>query len=233
MEADAVLLAIQGTLGTEVNKKGKITKKVLCEALMKVVHTTGWFMEQVPRSNTVVADLQDCDRNFQKSFEAAISPEATTENGQQATDTASSVPVCKFYKVGKCKFSKKKGVGGAQCPMKHPPTCRAFDNKGPDGCNSEPCPMGMLHRSICARLLKGECSRKAGKCHWYHPPQLSKRILAEKKKKKEEEEKLEMKTLLDEMRSLRQAQSMPYPAVQYPFFQQLPYQPPPTTGRKK
>ena len=58
-------------------------------------------------------------------------------------------------------------------------------------------------------------------------------MLAEKKRKKEEEEKLEMRTLLDEMRSLKQAQSMLYPAMQYPFFQQLPYQPPPTTGRKK
>ena len=37
VEADAVLMAIQGTLGTEINKRGKITKKVLCEALTKVV----------------------------------------------------------------------------------------------------------------------------------------------------------------------------------------------------
>ena len=221
VEADAVLMAIQGTLGTEINKRGKITKKVLCEALTKVVKTTGWFLEQEPTETATLGDIDEFENNFKRCYEAAISPEATTENGQKATDTASGTPVCKFYKVGKCKFSKKKGE---ECPMKHPPTCRAFDNKGPDGCNSEPCSKGMLHRSICAKLLKGECSRKAGKCHWYHPPQLSKRILAEKKKKKEEDEKLEMKTLLEEMRSLRQAQSLPYPAMPYPFYQYQPFQ---------
>jgi len=221
VEADAVLMAIQGTLGSEINKRGKITKKVLCEALTKVVNTTGWFLEQVPTETATLGDIDEFENNFKRCYEAAISPEATTENGQKATDTASGTPVCKFYKVGKCKFSKKKGE---ECPMKHPPTCRAFDNKGPDGCNSEPCSKGMLHRSICAKLLKGECSRKAGKCHWYHPPQLSKRILAEKKKKKDEDEKLEMKTLLEEMRSLRQAQSLPYPAMPYPFYQYQPFQ---------
>ena len=232
VEADAVLLAIQGTLGTEVNKRGKITKKVLCDALTKVVTTTGWFQRKRAGDDTTVSVIRKCEEDFNRSFEAAISPKATTENGQQATDTAGSLTVCKFYKVGRCKFSKKNGVDGASCPMKHPPTCRAFDYKGPDGCNLEPCPKGLLHRTVCAKLRRGDCLRKAGQCHWYHPPQLSKRITAEKKKKKEEEEKLEMKTLLSEMRSLRQAQFMPFPAMQYPFFQQ-PYQCPPLPGGKK
>ena len=38
------------------------------------------------------------------------------------------------------------------------------------------------------------------------------------------DEKLEMKTLLEEMRSLRQAQSLPYPALPYPFYQYQPFQ---------
>ena len=104
--------------------------------------------------------LQKCDKNFDRSFEAAISPEATSR--QQATAT--------FYKVGRCKFSKKKGVDGALCPRKHPPTCRAFDYKGLDGCNSQSCPKrlaGEKRDSATGIILhisaRGSCLRKRRK----------------------------------------------------------------------
>ena len=132
--------------------------------------------------------------------------------------------------------SAKKGDDGeAKCPRSHPPTCRAFDDKGPDGCKSEPCPKGKYHRKVCAKLLSGECQRKAGNCYWYHPPLLSQKIKAQQKKRKEEEEKLEMRQMLEEMRSLRQPQVMQFPVqMPYPFYT-MP-QPAPTpfnSGSKK
>ena len=73
----------------------------------------------------------------------------------------------------------------------HQPTCRAFDNKGPDGSNSKPGPMGMLHSPNCAKLIKGEGSRKAGK---------------------------RRNGMDNRMKSLRKAQPLLYPAMLYPFY---------------
>ena len=90
--------------------------------------------------------------------------------------------------LGNASLAKKSNDKGSQCPKSHPTACRQFDEKGPDGCDIE-CSRGKFHRSVCEKLLKGECLRKAGQCKWYHPPLLSKKVLAERKKKEEEEDK--------------------------------------------
>ena len=244
VEMDTVLLALHGSLGSEIKKRGKITKGVLCETMMKIITLCDAFVEQIPCSGSaspaqIEQAQKETEDKFRKDLEEVkltVAGGAKNDSQEDAVTGGSQETICRFYKVGRCKFSKKKGDDGeAKCPRSHPPTCRAFDDKGPDGCKSEPCPKGKYQRKVCAKLLTGECQRKAGNCYWYHPPLLSQKIKAQQKKKKEEEEKLEMRQMLEEMRSLRQPQVMQFPVqMPYPFYTMpQPVPTPVNSGSKK
>ena len=227
VEVDTVRLALHGCLGAEIKKRGKITKQVLCETMEKIIPLCStMFVEMVSEAGAsqeiVERETEEADRQLKEDLEAAISTgaRAASIDGHEAAVTDSEDTVCKYYKVGKCKFGKK-GDQAATCRNVHPPPCRAFDDKGPDGCQSNPCPKRKLHRTVCENLLAGECKKKPGNCNFYHPPKLSQKIKARLTKKKEEEERLEMTKMLEELRSLRQAQFVPF----VPFPVQMPYHP--------
>ena len=226
-EADTLIAALQGTLVSDLEggKNKKITREVLAKTLSKIAVRSDVVVERNCQGKASEDRKKELDENLRKKIEAAVS----TEGQPAAADSASSdETVCRFYRVGKCKFSRKSNDKGSQCPKSHPPACRQFDQKGPDGCDIE-CSRGKFHRSVCEKLLKGECLRKAGQCKWYHPPLLSKKVLAERKKKEEEEDKLEMKSLLEELRQFKQAHYLP---MQTPLpIYQLPPTIPSTTRR--
>ena len=230
VEMDTVRMALHGSLGAEYKKRGKITKQVLCDTMEKIIPLCSEiFVQMVPNvdasADVVAKSIEDCDRQLNEDLESIISPEAkgASNDGHEAAVTGSDEAVCKFYKVGKCKFGKKGDQGPdakeAKCPKSHPPPCRAFDERGPDGCKSDPCPKGKFHRSVCGKLLEGKCPKKSGNCYLYHPPKLSQKIMAGLKKK-EEEDRLEMSQMLAEMRSIRQAQLVQFPLQMppYPFY---------------
>ena len=230
-ESDALISALQGTLVSDLEggKKKKITREVLATTLSKIAARCDVFVERNCRGKASEDRKKELDENLKKKIEAAVSKE-----GQPAAaDPANSEEtVCRFYRVGKCKFSKKSmRERGDVCPKSHPTPCRQFDERGPDGCPGE-CSRGKFHRAVCEKLLRGECLRKAGQCKWYHPPLLSKRILAERKKKEEEEDKLEMKSLLEEMKQFKQALYLPTP-MPLPFYQLPPTIRPNQAGAKE
>ena len=236
VEVDTVRLALHGCLGAEIKKRGKITKQVLCETMEKIIPLcSAIFVEMVPaegaNQEVVDRDSEEADRQLKEDLEAAISTGARAApiDGHEAAVTDSEETVCKFYKVGKCKFGKK-GEQAATCRKVHPPPCRAFDDKGPEGCKSDPCPKGKFHRTVCAKLIAGECNKKQGNCSLYHPPKLSQKIKARLTKKKEEEERRELSQMLAELRSLKQPQLVQFP---HPFYTMPQPVPTPTNCGKK
>ena len=219
-EADALILALQGMLVSEIDggRKKKITREVLATTLTKIAVRSGLFVRKNRLGKASEESKKKLSENLRRQIEGAVS----SGSQQAAADQppSSDEAVCRFFKVGKCKFSKKSSDRGSECPKIHPTPCRQWDEKGPEACSPE-CSRGKFHRSVCEKLLKGECLKKAGQCKWYHPPLLSKRILAERKKKQEDEDKLEMKSLLEEMKQFKQAHFLPMP-MPTPFYQMPP-----------
>ena len=242
LEVDTVRMALHGSLGTEIKKRGKITRQILCDTMVKMIpFCSEIFAKQVPAVGASKEDVEQAmeeeDRQLKEDLQAVISTgDGGAPNDGHGAAVAGGIEetVCKFYKVWKCKFSRK-GEEEAKCARLHPPACRSFDERGSDGCKSEPCPKGKFHREVCLKLLAGECSKKAGNCYFYHPPKLSQKIKAQQQKKKEEEERLEMTQMLEEMRSLRQAQYAQFPVqMPYPFYSMpQPVPTPANSGLKK
>ena len=190
---------------------------MLATTVKKIAVRSGLFV----RKNRLGKASEESKKKFSENLRKQIEGAVTRGSQEAAADQppSSDETVCRFFKVGKCKFSKKSSDRGSECPKIHPTPCRQWDEKGPDACSPE-CSRGKFHRSVCEKLLKGECLKKAGQCKWYHPPLLSKRILAERKKKQEDEDKLEMKSLLEEMKQFKQAHFLPVPMP--PFYQMSP-----------
>ena len=259
-EITAMQMALDGSLDKEHNKRGKITKPVLCSLLQKIIPETKWF-EQSTSANE--ADKEAEEKALKEALEAVAS-DVTTSQDKKA--------ICRYFDAGNCKYGKGQ-LKGQVCPEPHPPTCKAFDRKGKEGCKETPCPQGKHHRRVCPKFMKGACTFKDN-CRYYHPPQLGKEIEAKKKKKQEEEaalakEQEEKVAFLGHVKDLEQqvahlkmelkaregerdarVQAIPLPLQYYQFpqvplpqpqlfpqqqppqqmFQQLPQQPPQNPG---
>lgn len=231
VEITAIQMALDGSLDKESNKRGKITKAALSSLLQKIIPETKWF--------TISTSANEEDRIAEeKALKEAL--EATVRDKPTGDKKEEEKPVCKFFDAGKCTPRK-----GQTCENPHPPTCKAFDRKGKEGCKEEPCPRGKHHRRVCEKFTKGNCPYD-DKCRLYHPPKLGKEIETQKKKKQEEEEALKnekeaflgklaelerkVSSLTQELLEAREAErrartqapmQMPYPMPYYNQFQQL------------
>ena len=79
-----------------------------------------------------------------------------TENTTNKANDSDDIPVCNFYKKGKCKH----GIKGKNCRFKHPKMCTKLlkhGNKSPKGCSAGT-KCTMFHPRMCSSSIrKGEC----------------------------------------------------------------------------
>ena len=69
VEMDTVLLALHGSLGSEIKKRGKITKGVLCETMMKIITLCDAFVEQIPCSGSASpAQIEQAQKETEDKF---------------------------------------------------------------------------------------------------------------------------------------------------------------------
>ena len=106
-EADALISVLQGTLVSDIDggKKKKLTREVLANTLTKIAVRSGIFVRKNRLGKASEEGKKKLVENLKRQIEAAVS------QGSQAAAAdppSSDVAVCRFYKVGKCKFSKKK-----------------------------------------------------------------------------------------------------------------------------
>ena len=120
VEMDTVLLALHGSLGSEIKKRGKITKGVLCETMMKIITLCDAFVEQIPCSGSaspaqIEQAQKETEDKYRKDLEEVkltVAGGAKNDSQEDAVTGGSQETICRFYKVGRCKFSKKKETTG-------------------------------------------------------------------------------------------------------------------------
>ena len=94
--------------------------------------------------------LQHIPESYQKH------PESSQQNPDSSQHNQNYVPICNFYKKGKCKH----GIKGKNCNYRHPKACvklMRYGNKNPKGCIAgSKCTD--FHPRMCSSSIKtGEC----------------------------------------------------------------------------
>ena len=151
--------------------KGKQLKKAdsnnLLQFILGIMQPEG---QEEPEVDEGAEDSEEFEKSdvFEDSREnLSQSPDKKSQSSQAAnnevlTNKPPTIQMCRFYKLGKCKFGK-------ECRNEHPKFCKKFIKHGiskfsVQGCDGK---CGKPHPSACRDSLRSkECSRE--NCRFYH-----------------------------------------------------------------
>ena len=130
-------------LGRTEFMKNKFERALLNNTTLTSENTTN-------KSAQETESLQHIPESYQKH------PESSQKNPDSSQHNQNYVPICNFYKKGKCKH----GIKGKNCNYRHPKACvklMRYGNKNPKGCIAgSKCTD--FHPRMCSSSIKtGEC----------------------------------------------------------------------------